>query len=50
MEELQIGDEIGYHGRVGIISEFDGSGAIVYFSDIDDEEYIEIDEILEQNS
>ncbi len=47
---LEIGDEIGYHGRIGIVNSIDGGYAIVYFSDIDDETEISLEELEEQGN
>ena len=43
-------EEVGYHGRVGKVVKYDGGGYIVYFSDVDDEQWIDEDELIEQNS
>lgn len=43
-------EEVDYHGRMGKIVKYDKGGYIVYFSDIDDEVWIDEDELIEQNS
>jgi hypothetical protein len=42
-------EEVGYHGRIGKVVKYDGGGYIVYFSDVDNEEWIDEDELIEQN-
>lgn len=44
------GEEVEYHGRLGKIVDFDGDDPIVFFVDTADEEFIEYEELLEQNS
>ena len=43
------GDSFDYHGRTGIICSVEDDAIIVYFSDVDAEEVIDIDEAIEQN-
>lgn len=43
-------EEVYYHARNGKIVEYDGGGYIVYFSDVNDEIWIDEDELIEQNS
>jgi hypothetical protein len=49
-EPFEEGDEIGYHGRTGIVKEYDGYNYYVYFDDIGDTEAIEAEELHSQNS
>jgi len=46
---IRIGVEVGYHGRTGKVVRYDRGCYDVYFSDIDDVEVIEEDELREQD-
>lgn len=43
------GESIDYHGREGEVVDYEGGGVIVYFPDVDEEEWIDIDELIDQN-
>lgn len=50
---FEVGQEVGYHGRSGTVRELpslkDSGHVIVYFSDVDKEEAIDVDELIQQN-
>ena len=48
-EGIEIGTIVGYHGREGAVKSIEGSTAIVYFSDTDEEEAIEIEDLKQQD-
>ena len=48
-EGFKVGEEVYYHGRSGEVTGKRDGGIIVYFPDTDREEWIDIDELREQN-
>ena len=42
------GETVGYHGREGVVRDYADGGVIIYFPDIDEEDWIDIEELMEQ--